>query len=134
MSKRVFDTVRDQLAEIGHSHHTGNEPEGAIISNSFMDEEGGMSHLDQARTEIQQASEHAESDVRENLLSIDDGLQELAGGDKTAESDLENEEGRFTEIEEKLRGLMEETSEEVEDRLQNARDELDAYRREQDLA
>lgn len=92
-------------------------------------------HLRRAREEIQRASERADGEVRENLLSVDEGLRELTEGGKT-EAPVESTDSgeRFEHVEEKLRGLMDETDDETEAALRNARNELDAYRRDQDLA
>ncbi|WP_433631918.1 DUF7553 family protein [Halomicrococcus sp. NG-SE-24] len=92
-------------------------------------------HLRRAREEIQRASERADGEVRENLLSLDEGLDELTEGGKTEGPDESKDRGeRFEHVEEKLLGLMDETDAETETALRNARNELDAYRRDQDLA
>ncbi|WP_458209942.1 DUF7553 family protein [Haladaptatus sp. NG-SE-30] len=46
----------------------------------------------------------------------------------------DNKAEQFNEIEEKLRELMDETSDRVENQLGNAHNELDAYRRNHDFA
>lgn len=93
-----------------------------------------MSHLERAREEIQRASDHADGEVQEQLHSVDEGLGELTNGDKTGNGEPEDEADRFNELEEKLRGLMDESEGEFEESLRNARDELDMYRRKEDLA
>lgn len=92
-------------------------------------------HLRRAREKIRQASDAADGEVRSNLQSLDEGLGELTEGGKTEGSgDPDDEADRFKQIEEKLRGLIDETDDETERVLQDARDELDAYRRRRDLA
>jgi chromosome segregation ATPase len=93
-----------------------------------------MAHLERAREKIQQASERADGEVREQLLSIDEGLEELVDGDKTGSGEPEDQADRFREVEEKLRGLQDTADDEAETQLRNARDELDAYRRKEGLA
>ena len=111
-------------------------PNSAVIDNSTPDVGSSVAnHLRRARDEIQQASERADGEVRENLRSLDEGLAELTeDGKRGALNELADSADRFEHIEEKLRGLTDETDDGTEAALQNARDELDAYRREQDLA
>ena len=91
-------------------------------------------HLRRAREAIQRASDHADGETQENLLSLDEGLGELTGGDKTGDADLDDEADRFTQIEEKLQGLIDETDGQTEQAVRDARDELDEYRRKHDIA
>lgn len=85
--------------------------------------------LRQARTEIDQASEHADSTVREQLRSIDEGLLELIEGDKIA-SDVPPETAELRELESKLADLEDQTNEQTRQYIETAREYLLAYRNE----
>ncbi|WP_458210464.1 DUF7553 family protein [Haladaptatus sp. NG-SE-30] len=91
-------------------------------------------HLQGARENIRLASDTADGEVQTNLNSLDEGLGDLTEEGKTSTGEPADEADRFEELEEKLRGLIDETDGETETALQDARDELDAYRRERDLA
>jgi len=91
-------------------------------------------HLQRTREEIHRATEHVDGEVQDNLQSIDEGLQQLSAGEETAAKVPDDEAERFEHVEEKLRRLMDQTGGEAERALQDARNELDAYRREHDLA
>ena len=75
-------------------------------------------HLERAREEIHRASDRAESEIQENLRSIDEGLQELTeeGGTEAA-----NAAERFEHVEEKLRALIDRTEDETKTAVQDAR-------------
>ncbi|GAA5040920.1 DUF7553 family protein [Haladaptatus pallidirubidus] len=91
-------------------------------------------HLRRAREKIRRASDRADGEVQQNLLSLDEGLEELTEGGKTeGTGEPADEAERFKHIEEKLRGLIDETDDETKTVLRDARDELDAYRQ-RDLA
>lgn len=85
--------------------------------------------LRQARTEIDQASDHADSTVREQLRSIDEGLLELLEGDKTA-SEAPPETAELRELESKLAGLEAQTNEQTRQHIETAREQLLAYQNE----
>ena len=78
-----------------------------------------------ARRELGRASDAADGEVQRQMNSIDEGLMELAGGDKTAETEADPD--RVAELEEKLAGLSAETDdEEIVSHIENALDHLDA--------
>lgn len=83
--------------------------------------------LRRARMEIDQASDHADSTVREQLRSIDEGLLELIEGEKTV-SDAPPETTELRELESKLAGLEEQTNEQTRQHIETAREHLLAYR------
>lgn len=88
-------------------------------------------YLSTARECVQRARETTDqSTLREQLDSLDEGLKELTGGDRTEGSNPAEETGRLQEIEKKLMGLLEETSGETEDHLREARDAIDRFRQE----
>lgn len=90
----------------------------------------GMSdQLARAREAVGRASDTADDTVREQLRSLDEGLMELTGGDKTQESDTTTEGDRLEEIEAKLAGLMDETDGDTRAHIEDARDYIDEYRR-----
>ena len=90
-------------------------------------------HLRRTREQIQRASESADGETRENLLSLDEALGSLI--EQTTETgDPADAADRFEEVEEKLRGLLDEVDGETEATLREARDHLDSYRRERDLS
>lgn len=87
--------------------------------------------LKAARQAVQQASDTADDrDVREQLASIDEGLEELSGDDKTQESDPSEEGDRLQKLEETLAGLLDETDGATEEEIQEARDAIDTFRQE----
>lgn len=88
----------------------------------------GVMRLDRARESLRAAEESASNQVREQLLSIEEGLDELVGGDKT-EDGAGPHPDRIEEIEEKLTGLESETEGATQDRIEDARDHLLTYRR-----
>ncbi|WP_224332806.1 DUF7553 family protein [Haloprofundus halobius] len=94
-----------------------------------------MEHSDEpiaaARAEIRRASDRTDGETREQLLSLDEGLMELGGGDKV-ESDGPPKEDRVEQVEETLVGLANELDDDhwIQDRLETARDYLDQYRQE----
>lgn len=90
-------------------------------------------HLQRAREYVQRASEAADGETRENLLSIDEALGALTEQTQGS-SDPDDEATRFEEVEEKLQGLLDETDDETEATIREARDELDAYRQQRDLS
>lgn len=85
--------------------------------------------LRQARTEIDTASGHADSTIREQLRSIDEGLLELLEGDKT-DSEVPPETDELRELESKLAGLEDQTNEQTRQHIETAREHLLAYRNE----
>ncbi|WP_327054032.1 DUF7553 family protein [Halomicrococcus gelatinilyticus] len=92
-------------------------------------------HLQRTRKEIHRATEHVDGEVQDNLQSIDEELQKLAQGSNTGAEFADDEAERFEHVEEKLSGPMDQVDGgEAERALQDARDELDAFRREHDLA
>lgn len=82
--------------------------------------------LRQARTEVDTASGHADSTVREQLRSIDEGLFELIEGDKTS-SEAPPETDELRELESKLAGLEEQTNEQTRQHIEIARKHILAY-------
>lgn len=90
-------------------------------------------HLERARERIRTASESADGETRENLLSLDEGIGSLLeqadeGASREAEAD------RFEEVEDKLRGLLDETDEATAATLREAEEHLDAYRQRHGLS
>lgn len=85
--------------------------------------------LRQARTEVDTASGHADSTVREQLRSIDEGLLELIEGDKT-NSETPPETDELRELESKLAGLENQTNEQTRQHIEIAREHILAYQNE----
>lgn len=83
--------------------------------------------LDRARREIERAAADAEGTVREQLQSIDEGLEEIAGGDETR--DAHPHDDRLAELEQKLDGLADETDGEVRAAIDAARRWIHDFRR-----
>lgn len=83
---------------------------------------------ERARAELERASETAEANVREQLQSIDEGLDELLGGDTTEDSRPHGD--RLRELAEKLEGLEHETEGETRTHVEEARTLIDDYREE----
>lgn len=78
-----------------------------------------------AREELQRASDAADGEIQRHLNSIDEGLMELAEGDKM--TDAEADPDRVAELEEKLAGLSAEIDDQaIVSRIENALDHLDA--------
>ena len=74
--------------------------------------------LQTARREIQAAADSAEGTVNEQLASIDEGVMELGGGDKTEDAHVHAD--RLAELETKLRDLEAKTDGETERHIGNA--------------
>lgn len=83
--------------------------------------------LIRARTDLERASDTADHTLREQLRSIDEGLEEIVGGDKTRDEPPHGD--RLVELERKLEGLAEETDGETREAIETARRRIDAYRR-----
>lgn len=78
-----------------------------------------------AREELQRANDAADGETQRHLNSIDEGLMELAEGDKM--TDAEADPDRVAELEEKLAGLSAETDDQaIVSHIENALDHLDA--------
>lgn len=90
---------------------------------------GMVDRIEKARRLVADASEDADKrDIHEQLNSIDEGLQVL----DDAESENEVKGDRLEEVEEKLVGLGNQVDDEsVLRRIEDARDHIDAYRREE---
>lgn len=85
--------------------------------------------LTSAREAVQSASELADdSEVHEQLDSIDEGLATLTGGDAPAAEDVEGD--RLEEIERQLVQLADDADGLALEHIQAARDHIDAFRRE----
>lgn len=82
------------------------------------------------REELERATDGADRDVREQLRSIREGLEEVVGGEKTENARPHPD--RLAELEEKLAGLGDETDGEVHRHVATAEALLAGYRR--DLA
>lgn len=81
--------------------------------------------VDAAREELQRASDAADGEVQRHINSIDEGLMELAEGDKITEAEADPD--RVAELEEKLAGLSAETDNQaIVSHIENALDRLDA--------
>lgn len=81
--------------------------------------------VEEARTELERARETAAAHVREQLDSIDEGLGELLGGEKTKEERPHGD--RLRELAAKLEGLGRETEGETRAHIEEARTLVDAY-------
>lgn len=77
--------------------------------------------------ELERATEGADRDVREQLESIEEGFEEILGGDKTA--DTHPHADRLEELEKKLSALADETDGEGHRHLTTAEALLAGYRR-----
>lgn len=97
--------------------------------------------LEAARKAVRRASDNAdESDVRNQLQSIDEGLGELdneketqpsdTGEQKTKETAASAEGDRLQQVEEKLAGLLDRTDGAAQEEIEEARDAIDTYRQE----
>lgn len=93
-----------------------------------------------ARKAVQRASETVDdASIREQLRSIDEGLMEMteseggttdSGGETPAKTQGDVPHGEnLEEVEEKVVGLASRTDEPTRSHLENARDDIDAYRR-----
>lgn len=84
--------------------------------------------LERAREELRHASDAADRPIQEQLDSIQEGIFEELGGDRT-----QNEPGpkvdRIAELIEKLEGLSEEASGDPARRIDQAREHCLAYQR-----
>lgn len=100
--------------------------------------------IDQAREDVQRAAEVTDDAVvQKQLLSIDEGLEEMthsaqedvSGTDRQEEGGAVKTEGddphgnQLQEVEAKLAELGDETDEQARSLIQDARDQLDGYRR-----
>lgn len=112
----------DEYDTVGEA---GEEPPAEARSSAATT---GPMRLDRAHESLRAAEESASNQVREQLLSIEEGLDELVGGDKT-EDGAGPHPDRIEEIEEKLTGLESETDGATQDRIEDARDHLLTYRR-----
>lgn len=86
------------------------------------------SHVEAARELLDRASDTAGADVRENVLHVDQGLQEVVGGDLT--EDASPKPDRLDELAEKLAGLERRTDGETREQLRAARTHVEALREE----
>jgi hypothetical protein len=78
-----------------------------------------------AREELQRASEAADGEVQHHINSIDEGLMELAEGNKMTEAETDPD--RVAELEEKLAGLSAETDDQdIVSHIATALSHLDA--------
>jgi phage I-like protein len=78
-----------------------------------------------AREELHRASDAADDEIQQHINSIDEGLMELAEGDKM--TDAEADPDRVAELEEKLAALSAETDNQtIVSHIGNALDHLDA--------
>lgn len=80
-----------------------------------------------ALQELDRAADRADSHVREQVLSVEEGLREIVGGDKT--SDAAPHADRLEELEEKLAGLARETDGEVNRHVTTAEALIAGYER-----
>jgi len=85
-------------------------------------------HIRQARQSVRVAADEAEANVREQLLHVAEGLDELESGEKTDRTVTDP--NTLEPIEAKLVGLVDEVDDpEAAEQLRAARDELDLHRR-----
>ena len=78
-----------------------------------------------AREELHRASDAADGEIQRHINSIDEGLMELAEGDKMTEAEANPD--RVAELEEKLAGLSAETDDQaIVSHIENVLDHLDA--------
>lgn len=82
--------------------------------------------LIRARTDLERASDSADSTVREQLRSIDEGLEEIVGGEKTRDEPPHGD--RLAELEKKLDGLVDEADGETREAIEAALGRIDDYR------
>lgn len=87
--------------------------------------------LAEVRREVQEAAETADAEIREPLLSVDEGLMEMTEGDKTEGGDTGNapiHPDRLAEIEREIEDLELETDGETERHLEAALESIDDVR------
>lgn len=93
-------------------------------------------HLDSARHAVQRASEETDDPtVREQLRSIDEGLKEMTHHSETTDDGVSTSGedphgGELESVEERLVDLSDATDGAARTHVQEARDAIDAYRRE----
>lgn len=81
--------------------------------------------VDAACEELQRANDAADGEVQRHINSIDEGLMELAEGDKITEAEADPD--RVAELEEKLAGLSAETDDQaIVSHIENVFDHLNA--------
>lgn len=86
-----------------------------------------MGDISEARSAVQAAADDAGGVAQEQLRSVDEGLAEIAEGDKTADAGPHPD--RLREIERKLSGLADEVEDDrVRDRIEDAQARVGAYR------
>lgn len=87
--------------------------------------------IERARSLAAQASDLTDNaDVREQLRSITEGLDRMEGNEeRPSQEDPKQEGDRLQQVEEKLAGLTDKTEGTARERVEEARDALDAYRR-----
>lgn len=84
-------------------------------------------HIASARRAVQAAAEEVEiAHVREQLESIDEGLEALSGVEAPDRNDVQGD--RLEELEGKLVGLEAHVDDRTLEHLETARDHVDAYR------
>lgn len=86
-----------------------------------------VDRIEEARRSLDAASDKTEHEhLREQLRSLSEGLQEVEN-----DEDPELEGDRLEEVEDKLTGIGDEVDvdQQVLDRMEDARDDIDAYRR-----
>lgn len=83
---------------------------------------------ERVREELERATEGADRDVREQLRSIEEGLDEIFGGDKTRDAPPHPD--RLAELEEKLAGLGDEADGDVHRHVATAEALVVGHRRE----
>ncbi|WP_049996145.1 DUF7553 family protein [Halococcus sediminicola] len=77
------------------------------------------------RAELQRASDAADSEIQRHLNFLNEGLMELAEGDKTADTKADRD--RVVELEEKLVSLSAEVDDQATvSHIENVLDHLDA--------
>lgn len=79
-----------------------------------------------AREEMERAGDEAESNVREPLMSLSEGLMEIAGGDKT--QDTRPHDDRLREVEHQLSDLADEAEGSPRERIRRAKTLIEDYR------
>ncbi|RDI69680.1 DUF7553 family protein [Halopelagius longus] len=79
-----------------------------------------------AREEMERAGDEAESNVREPLMSLSEGLMEVVGGDKT--QDTRPHDDRLREVEHRLDELEEEAEGSPRERIRRAKALIADYR------
>lgn len=88
----------------------------------------GEDELVHARSELQTAAEQAESSVKEQLESVDEGLMEMIEGDKTQDAPVHGD--RLAELVDKLDELERKTDHEAARRhIADATESVESARR-----